>query len=112
MQDDLRELFFPGSIALVGIPRGLKSGKVFLLGLLDQGFAGPIYLIHPTAADIDGYKAYPSLLNVPGPVDMAIVMSPKETILAVLAECSQKKVKAVILYTSGFSELDSERGVR
>ncbi|MGO9147874.1 MAG: acetate--CoA ligase family protein [Desulfomonilia bacterium] len=110
MQDDLRELFFPGSIALVGIPRGLKSGKVFLLGLLDQGFAGPIYLIHPTAADIDGYKAYPSLLNVPGPVDMAIVMSPKETILTVLAECSQKKVKAVILYTSGFSELDSERG--
>jgi acyl-CoA synthetase (NDP forming) len=110
MQDDLQGLFSPRSIALVGIPRGFKTGKIFLLGLLDQGFEGPIYLVHPTAHEIDGYKAYPSLLQVPGFVDMVIVMSPRETVFDVLSECAEKQVKVVILYTSGFSELGDDVG--
>lgn len=76
MEDTLEGLFFPESIALYGIPRGIKPGKVFLLGLLDQGFGGPIHLIHPSAREIDGYRTYQSLDQVPGPVDLVIVMSP------------------------------------
>lgn len=110
MQDGLNRVFAPQSLALVGVPRGAKSGKVFLQGILEQGFPGPIYPIHPTANDIDGLKAYNSLLQVPGPVDMVIVMSPKETVLNVLHECARKQVKAVVLYTSGFSELGDTNG--
>ena len=110
MHDTIQGLFSPASIALYGIPRGLKPGKVFFLGLLDQGFPGPIYLIHPTAIEIDGFKAYPNLHQVPGPVDLVIIMSPKETVFEALAECVKKKVKAVILYTSGFSELGEAAG--
>jgi acyl-CoA synthetase (NDP forming) len=110
MNDTIQGLFSPGSIALYGIPRGLKAGKVFFLGLLDQGFPGPIYLIHPSVTEIDGYKTYPNLHEVPGPVDLVIIMSPRETVFDVLAECARKQVKAVILYTSGFSELGEAAG--
>jgi acyl-CoA synthetase (NDP forming) len=110
MPDTIQGLFSPGSIALYGIPRGLKPGKVFFLGLLDQGFSGPIYLIHPAAQEIDGFKTYPNLDQVPGPVDLVIIMSPKDTVFDVLAECARKQVKAVILYTSGFSELGEAAG--
>ncbi len=110
MHDTIQSLFSPESIALYGIPRGLKAGKVFFLGLLDQGFSGPIYLIHPSATEIDGYKAYPNLKEVPGAVDLVIIMSPKETVFDVLAQCAAKQVKAVILYTSGFSELGEAAG--
>ncbi|HPJ95580.1 MAG TPA: CoA-binding protein [Deltaproteobacteria bacterium] len=107
---DLRALFHPGSIALVGVPRGLKPGKVFLMGLLDLGFKGPIYPVHPDADEIDGLKAYPSLIAIPDTVDLVIVMSPKETVWGVLKECERKKVKIVIVYTSGFSEIDTVKG--
>ena len=109
-EKSLYPLFHPQSIALVGLPRGLKAGKVFLLGLLDQGFQGPIYPIHPDAAEIDGLKVYSRLSDIPGSVDMAIVMSPRETVMQVLEECVQKKVKAVVLYTSGFAESGNQEG--
>ena len=73
----LDRLFNPRSIALVGLPRGFKAGKVFLYGLLDQGFSGPIYGVHPAATEIDGVRCWPSLAEVPGPVDMAIMLAPK-----------------------------------
>ena len=110
MEDTLEGLFFPESIALYGIPRGIKPGKVFLLGLLDQGFGGPIHLIHPSAREIDGYRTYQSLDQVPGPVDLVIVMSPRDTVFDALDQCARRHVKAVILYTSGFSELGDETG--
>ncbi len=106
----LDALFSPGSIALVGVPRGLKPGKVFLMGLVDQGFAGPIYPVHPNAVEVDGFKAYPRLGDIPGQVDMVIVMSPRETIWQALDECAQKQVKIVIVYTSGFSETGDVMG--
>jgi len=108
-KSDLDVFFKPRSIALVGLPRGLKAGKVFLLGLMDQGFDGTVYPIHPTAEEIDGLKAFRSLDDVPGEVDMAIIMSPKETVMDALKGCAKKKVKAVVLYTSGFSELGGDR---
>lgn len=107
---DLNPLFHPGSIALIGVPRGLKPGKVFLLGLMDQGFKGPIYPVHPTASEIDGFRAYQSLAEIPESVDMAVVLSPRQSIWQVLDECSKKKVKTVIIYTSGFSEVDPDQG--
>ena len=109
---DLHVLFHPCSIALVGMPRGMKPGKVFLLGLLDLKFKGPIYPVHPDAQEIDGLKAYPSLMAIPDSVDLVIVMSPSSTIWDVLEACAQKKVKIVIIYTSGFSEVHGAKGRR
>ena len=110
--NQLQALFDPKSIALVGVPRGLKPGKVFLMGLLDQGFTGAIYPVHPSATEIDGFKAYKSLMDVPGAVDLVIVMSPRQAVWDVLEACAHKKVKIVILYTSGFSEAHGVKGRR
>ncbi len=106
----LEALFYPQSIALIGVPRGFKTGKLFLVGLLDQGFKGAIYPVNPTASEIDGLKAYPMLSAAPGPVDMAIVLTPKDAVWDVLDECAAKSVKVVVMYTSGFRESGTEQG--
>ncbi len=107
---ELHRLFRPESIALVGVPRGLKAGKVFLMGLQDQGFSGPVYPVHPHASEIDGLPCYPSLARVPGTVDMVIIMAPRETVAGILEECTEKRVKIVVLYTSGYAETGTEEG--
>jgi acetate---CoA ligase (ADP-forming) len=108
--NELDRLFRPESVALVGVPRGFKAGKVFLLGLLDQGFPGPVYPVHPHAGEIDGIPCYPSLSRIPGPVDMVIVMAPRETVEGILEECAAKRVKIVVLYTSGYAETGEAGG--
>jgi acyl-CoA synthetase (NDP forming) len=107
----LDHLFNPGSIAIVGLPRGFKASKIFLYGLLDQGFAGPIYLVHPSAEQIDGLKAYPAIADIPGPVDQVIVLAPKSAVWETLNQCANKGVKAVVIYTAGFGE-SGEAGAR
>ena len=52
-------LFHPRSVAIIGAPREVKTGSVFLMGLLEQGFPGPIYPVNPQAGEISGLKAYP-----------------------------------------------------
>jgi len=100
--ENLNALFSPRSIALVGIPRSFKIGTLFLMALKDQGFAGPIYPVNPHAAEIEGLRSYPRLADVPDPLDMVIVMVPKGQVMTVLEDCARKRVKSVILYTSGY----------
>jgi len=104
------DLYHPRSIVIVGLPRGLKTGKLFLLALLDQGFPGDIYAVHPSASEIDGIKTYPRVADIPGPVDLAIVLVPHQHALAVVKDCADKGVKGVVLFTSGFKETGSEAG--
>ena len=97
MITELDTLFHPSSVAVVGVPRGMKSGKLFLMALLDQGFPGPIYPVHPEASEIEGLKAYPSVSEIPGPVDLAIVLVPHYRALSVIRECAAKGVKGAVL---------------
>lgn len=107
---DLSPIFNPRSIALVGVPRGFEPGRVFLQGLLDQGYPGKIFPINLQADFIDGIRAYPSLRAVPEEVDLAIILVPALAVLPVLEECGDRKVKAVIIYTSGFGESGEGEG--
>ena len=72
----INDLFHPRSVAVVGAPRGMKTGTVFLMALLEQGFPGPIYPVNPQAEEIHGIKAYPRVADIPGPVDLAIILVP------------------------------------
>jgi len=108
--EELDALFSPRSVALVGIPRGFKIGTLFLMALKDQGFAGPIYPVNPHAHEIDGLRSYPRLADVPDPLDMVIVMVPKGQVKTVLEDCARKRVKSVILYTSGYGESGAREG--
>jgi acyl-CoA synthetase (NDP forming) len=103
-------LFNARSVAVVGVPRELKVGRVFLTALLDQGFDGRIYPVNPSAREIDGLKTYPTVTDIPGPVDLAIVLVPLEYSLEVVRQCAVKGVKGAVLFTAGFSETGTKQG--
>ena len=107
---EIDDLFHPRSVAVVGVPRGMKTGKLFFLALLDQQFPGAIYPVQPHAEEIDGIKAYPSVSAIPGPVDLAIILVPHHLTLSVVRECANKGVKGAILFTAGFRETGTEEG--
>jgi len=106
--DRLNSLFHPESVAVVGVPRGMKSGKLFLMALQDQGFPGRILPVHPEAGEIDGLTAYPSVSAIPGPVDLAIVLVSRDQTLPVVRECAAKGVKGVVLFTAGYRETGAQ----
>ncbi|MBN2398513.1 MAG: CoA-binding protein, partial [Deltaproteobacteria bacterium] len=106
----LDAIFNPTSVAIVGVPKEMKTGKLFLMALIDQGFPGVIYPVHPTADEIDGLKAYSSVSAIPGPVDLAIVLVPHDRALPIVRECAEKGVAGAILFTAGFKETGSDEG--
>lgn len=106
----IHNLLNPKSIAIVGVPREMNAGKIFLVALKDQGFPGRIYPVHPEAQEIDGFKAYPSVTAIPGPVDLAIIQVPIHSTLEVVRECAAKGVKGAVLYTAGYKETGTDEG--
>jgi acetyltransferase len=105
----LDALFKPRAIAVIGASSKEQSiGHTVVKNLKIFGFTGPIYPINPTTPEILGLKAYKSLADVPGPVDSAQIAIPNKFVPQAVEECGKKGVKAVIINTSGFSELGEE----
>lgn len=105
-------LFHARSVAIAGLPRGMKTGKLFLMALLDQGFKGQIYPVNPGAGTIDGLKAYARVTDIPGPVDLVIVLVPHHRSLSVVRDCAAKRVKGIVLFTSGYRETGTTEGAK
>lgn len=98
-------LFAPRSIAVAGASANVDSpGHDYVRSLLDFGFAGPIYPINPRATEILGLRAYPSLAEVPGDVDLVISCIPAEGVLDLIAQGRAKRVSTLHLFTGRFSE--------
>ncbi len=100
------DMFFdPQSIAIIGASTDPnKLGHAVLANLLASGFGGEIYPINPGADEILGTKVYPSVLDTPGPVDMAVILIPARAVPDVLRECGEKGVQGAIIITAGFRE--------
>jgi len=109
---DLEYIFHPRSIALVGITSDPASfaGLGFLRGLLEFGYEGHIYPVNPKASEIRGLRAYPSVRDVPGPVDHVISLVPAHVALQLIEDCGAKGVKTVHLFTAGFIETGAKEG--
>ncbi len=108
--DQIDRLFHPRSVAVVGAPRGMKTGAVFLMALLEQGFPGPIYPVNPQAEEISGIKAYPKVADIPGAVDLAIILVPHWNSIHAVKECADKGVKGAVLFTAGYKETGTAEG--
>lgn len=107
---ELRPIFYPRTLAVVGVSRDeMKFGSLFLRALLDFGFKGKIYPVHPEGGEILGLKAYASVRHIPEPVDLAAVMVPAPLVPAVLEDCLAKGVPGAEVFTSGFAETGDER---
>ncbi len=101
----LNALLRPKSVAVIGASGTPgKIGYTVVYNLINDGFTGPIYPVNPTATEIQGLKVYPTLADIPGPVDAAVITVPAKITAQALEECGKKGVKGLIIITSGFSE--------
>ncbi|MHA1311696.1 MAG: acetate--CoA ligase family protein [Candidatus Helarchaeota archaeon] len=107
-RDDIEEIFHPKGVALYGAsPKG-GLGNLLIMGLIELGFPN-IYPIHPKVDEILGLKAYPNIKQVEGDIDLVIIAVHPRHVKKILYDCIEKKVKGVILFTSGFREI-GEKG--
>jgi len=108
--EELKPIFSPKSIAVIGASRSpTKIGYEILQNILVQGYTGKVFPINPESPQIMGLKTQPSVLAVKEDIDLAIVAVPAEFVPKVMTECAKKKVKGVIVISSGFAET-GERG--
>ncbi len=108
----LAPLFRPASIAVIGASTDpTKLGTIPLIHMKTSGFTGPLYPINPRAPEVQGIPAFPAIMAVPGPVDLAIISVPEALVPQAMRDCAQKGVRAIVLFTSGFAEI-GEAGAR
>ena len=98
----------PKSIAIIGASD--KEGSVgrAITSNIMKGYKGTIYPISPTRETVFDKKAYKSVLDVPGKIDLAVVVTKNTIVPAVLEECGKKKLRGAIVITAGFKEVDEE----
>jgi acetate---CoA ligase (ADP-forming) len=105
----LENFFKPKSVAVVGASR--QKGKVgyeILHSMIEGGFPGPIYPVNSQADEVEGLKCYPSLTSIGQSPDLVVVVVPAKVVMAVMQECVNLGVKAVIVITAGFKEIGEE----
>ncbi len=106
---DLTAVVRPSTIAVIGASRDpAKVGHAIFHNILTGGFQGAVHPVNPTARAISGVRAYRSVLEVPDPVDLAVVITPAALVPGVLDECGQAGVRGVIVISGGFREVGEE----
>ena len=109
----LEAVFRPRSIAVIGASRTPGSiGHAVFHNLISRGFEGPVYPVNPKAAVVGSVKAYATIDDVPGEVDLAMIVVPAPHVLGVLESCGKKGVKAAVVISAGFKESGEEGRVR
>lgn len=105
----LQPLFTPRSVAFFGVSsKDNSTGNQFLRALKAYGFSGDIYPVHPSLAEIYGHKVYSNVRDIPGPVDMAIIVAPARHVPQIIADCVEKRVPVAEIFSAGFREVDEE----
>jgi acyl-CoA synthetase (NDP forming) len=106
--EQLRRLFRPRSIALVGATDNSRWSLYTYENLKRYNFPGAIYLVNPNRAVVHGEQAYKALHDLPEVVDLAFVMVSTPRVLPILQEAAKQGTKNFVILTSGFSEMGEE----
>ena len=102
----MKRIMEPSAVAVIGASaEDGKIGNSVMRNLIDGGYEGELYPVHPKADQILGHQCYPSIVDIPGNVDIAIFCIPAQFVAGVIAECGQKQVPGAILIPSGFAEI-------
>lgn len=105
----LDAIFKPKSIAIIGATtREGSLGRELLNNLFSFEFNGMIFPVNPRYDYIHSTKAYPTVLSIPDPVDLAVIVVPKEHVLMAAEDCGRKGVKGLVIITAGFKEVGGE----
>jgi len=101
--------FNPRSIAVIGSFReGYFGGSVIVRSLLKAGYEGAIFPVNPGYQESHGIKVFPSLRDIPGKADVAVVMINARSVLPMLKECADQGIRSVVVVSDGFAERDEE----
>jgi len=99
----------PESVAIIGVPRLTGPGSMSILeNLVNAGFTGRLYPVNPNAEEILGMKCYPSVLDVPDDIDLAVIATGRTVVPRIVRECTQRGIKALIIVGQGFADGDDE----
>ncbi|MGQ7791140.1 acetate--CoA ligase family protein [Faunimonas sp. B44] len=109
----MNRIMKPKAVAVIGASaEDGKIGNSVMKNLINGGYPGEIYPIHPKAEEILGYKAYKSVKDVPGEIDVAVFAIPAKFVAQALTECGEKQIPGAVLIPSGFAETGNEEGQR
>ena len=104
--------FKPRGIALIGASSNPDKGGYSILSNLVTGFKGGIYPVNPRYQEIEGRACYRSVLEVPDPLDLAIVFVPAQATLGAVQDCAERGIPGVMIQSAGFAESGDLQGKR
>lgn len=109
---NLTPLFTPRSIAVIGAsPDRSKLGNMIFRNCRETGYSGPVFPVHPHAPQVEGVRAYTSVVNLPRRTDLAIIATPADTVLPIMRDVVRARIPAACIISAGFSESGTD-GVR
>lgn len=102
---DVKDLFEAKSVAVIGASASPgKIGYKLIENIKEDGYKGKLYPVNPKGGEVCGYTIYPTIADIPGEVDIAVVTVPAKNTYDTVVECAQKGVKFLPIITSGFAE--------
>ncbi len=105
----VRSILSPDNVAVIGASRDEESiGGRLLRNLLTHPFQGTVYPVNPSAPAVQGVKAYPTIEDVPGPVDVAFIAVKAPLVIEVADACGRKGVRGLVVISAGFGETGGE----
>jgi acetyltransferase len=105
----LDAIFRPASLAVIGATDRVGSvGRTIVENIRNAGFPGPFYAINPHRSEVLGIPAYPSLVAAPGPVELAVIVTPATTVPQAIRDCVAAHVRGAIIISAGFKEIGAE----
>lgn len=109
MKQSINALFYPSSVAIIGASR--KEGSVgtgIMKNLLSKDYQGKIFPVNPKAEEIMGIRCFSSVREIEEEVDLVFIAIPRDKVVPVMEECAEKGVKAAVVITAGFKEVDKK----
>ena len=106
MVDELSRLLDPESVAIIGVSENPSriGGRLFKY-LTRHGYQGRLALVNPKYEELNGVACYPSISDIPFPIDCALIAVPGKFVLPVLSECADRDVGSAVIFSSGFAEM-------
>jgi acetyltransferase len=109
MRSALDNMFSPACVAVIGATdRPGTVGRTVLEKLCTETFSGKVHAVNPNHAEILGLRSYPKIADVPEKVDLAVIVTPAQTVPGVIAECVDAGVRAAVVISAGFKECGAE----
>jgi acyl-CoA synthetase (NDP forming) len=107
----MREIFYPSTVAVIGVSsKPTNLGRNIVANLVEYGFNGIVYAVGPSGGMIETRRIYHSVGDIPDHIDLAVILTPAQTVPTILDECGQKGIRWAIIETAGFREYTDEGG--